>query len=193
LFQSAISWRDKALTASPGQHLSCECATTKSEPVLKAPDQACNQSKNDVTYRLPSWQSSWRYTPQALRDCVNTYAVHKIHPALRCACPPSCPYQWNSFQLINYCFDDKTDLLSIESTEACYMRLMASISRYEMEARQLCLDIVRAEVVRHQTRLTIDSATDFLHNSLGDWSYPYNFLFSKGVANLFYMDIRTKE
>ncbi|PAA82974.1 hypothetical protein BOX15_Mlig007204g1 [Macrostomum lignano] len=237
-------WRDKALTASPGQHLELRMRYDKVNRFSKPPDQACNQSKNDVTYRLPSWQSSWRYTPQALqsvnitelkntadwakktkilesilmslnasisemnqtihfsratrRDCVNTYAVHKF--IRHCGCLPSfLPIPVEFFPTYNYCFDDKTDLLSIESTEACYMRLMASISRYEMEARQLCLDMCerRSYAIRPVTYpwpgLTIDSATDFLHNSLGDWSYPYNFLFSKGVANLFYMDIRTKE
>uniref|UniRef100_A0A1I8FK83 Amiloride-sensitive sodium channel n=1 Tax=Macrostomum lignano TaxID=282301 RepID=A0A1I8FK83_9PLAT len=174
-------WRDKALTASPGQHLELRMRyDDKVNRFSKPPDQACNQSEMNQT------NCHSREPPGA--TAVNTYAVHKF--IRHCGCLPSfLPIPVEFFPTYNYCFDDKTDLLSIESTEACYMRLMASISRYEMEARQLCLDMCerRSYAIRPVTYpwpgLTIDSATDFLHNSLGDW----------GVANLFYMDIRTKE
>uniref|UniRef100_A0A1I8I066 Amiloride-sensitive sodium channel subunit gamma n=1 Tax=Macrostomum lignano TaxID=282301 RepID=A0A1I8I066_9PLAT len=200
-------WRENAITASPGQHLQLNIRFDKLNRYSKPPTQECRPPAGPTVYRIPSWRTSWNYSSpefspmsenltfemQDQRDCVNLYAVKKFIE--HCGCLPSfLPL----FQNYTYCFN-QTDMESIKRMEKCYTERMSSISRYEMEARQVCLTMCNTRFYTFRPitypwpGLTIETAVDFMQNSQGDWSYPYNFLFSKGIANLFYLDIRSSE
>ncbi|PAA47491.1 hypothetical protein BOX15_Mlig029271g1 [Macrostomum lignano] len=190
------SWRTSWNYSSPELD-SFNMTTTISSLNWSAKLQTLRGRLRTVNSSISPMSENLTFEMQDQRDCVNLYAVKKFIE--HCGCLPSfLPVPVQLFQNYTYCFN-QTDMESIKRMEKCYTERMSSISRYEMEARQVCLTMCNTRFYTFRPitypwpGLTIETAVDFMQNSQGDWSYPYNFLFSKGIANLFYLDIRSSE